>query len=252
MRITLLTGLVVACAASAFAGQTAQPPASAAASGSANQTMTLIGCVGGGAAATDPFMLSDASLASVGSATPGQVTTATPAATPSAAAAPATPAAAEAPATPTAAGCTGDADRTAAGDGRHFRNSGNSRDRRHRRDGGDSARRARPARRSCNGGDDARCSSTGDQSRLVARCHQRLSAERRRRLRLPRTARADRRQPRPTCFVGDFFRRHAGRDDHRRSRVQSAERSGDLRLLPSAVSDASDRRRGRSGKTVPG
>jgi len=104
MRISLLSGLVVACAASAFAGQTAQPPASAAAPGSANQTMTLIGCVGGGAAATDPFVLSDASLASVGSATPGQVTTTTPAPTPSAAAAPATPTAAAAPATPTAAG----------------------------------------------------------------------------------------------------------------------------------------------------
>lgn len=104
MRITLLTGLVVACATSAFAGQTAQPPASAAAPGSANQTMTLIGCVGGGAAATDPFMLSNASPVSVGSATPGQVTTAPPATPPSAPAAPATPTAAAAPATPTAAG----------------------------------------------------------------------------------------------------------------------------------------------------
>ena len=104
MRNTLLTGLVVACAASAFAGQTAQPPASAGTPGSANQTMTLVGCVGGGAAATDPFMLSDASLASVGSAMPGHVTTPTPNTTPSAAAAPASPAAAAAPATPTAAG----------------------------------------------------------------------------------------------------------------------------------------------------
>ena len=105
MRIALLTGLVVACAASAFAGQTAQPPASAAAPGSATETMTLIGCVGGGAAATDPFMLSDASLASVaGTATPGQVATPTPAPVPAAAAAPAMPTAAGAPAMPTAAG----------------------------------------------------------------------------------------------------------------------------------------------------
>ena len=124
MRNTLLTGLVVACAASAFAGQTAQQPAGAAAPGSANQTMTLIGCVGGGAVATDPFMLSDPSLASVGSATPGQVTTATPGATASAAAPPTTPTAAAAPAMPTAAGAPATPTAQPPAADRDFRNSG--------------------------------------------------------------------------------------------------------------------------------
>lgn len=74
MRKTILTGFALACAASAFAGQTAQTPASTP-TGSANETMTLIGCVGGGTTAADPFMLSDVSLGSVGTATPGQMPT---------------------------------------------------------------------------------------------------------------------------------------------------------------------------------
>ena len=54
MKIPLLGCVAMACAATAFAGQTQTSTTQA-----ANQTITLSGCVGGGAGASDPFMLSN-------------------------------------------------------------------------------------------------------------------------------------------------------------------------------------------------
>src|SRR3954468_15965687 len=81
MRLPLLTGIALTCAAAAFAGQTSQTPGqttgqTTGTAASGNGTMTLVGCIGGGATASDPFMLSDASLAKVGT-TSGSPTTAT-------------------------------------------------------------------------------------------------------------------------------------------------------------------------------
>ncbi len=75
MRIPLLTGIVLASVTGAFAATTDQTPTTAQPAGLTNQTMTLVGCVGGGASAADPFMLSNISPGSVGTQTPGQVTT---------------------------------------------------------------------------------------------------------------------------------------------------------------------------------
>lgn len=70
MKNPLFTGLAFAftCAATAAISAQTMPQSSA------NDTMTLIGCVGGGASATDPYMLSNATLGKVGTATPGQPT----------------------------------------------------------------------------------------------------------------------------------------------------------------------------------
>jgi hypothetical protein len=76
MKRLLLFGFAIACASSALAQtQTpTTPPSSQAAAGSPNETTTLIGCVAGGASASDPFMLSDVTRGSVGANTPGQTT----------------------------------------------------------------------------------------------------------------------------------------------------------------------------------
>src|SRR6478752_2999457 len=80
MRNAGFTAIALACAMSAYAGQTTSTSGAGTntqAPGSANQTMTLVGCVGGGANPTDPVMLTDISLGAVGTTAPGQVTTAT-------------------------------------------------------------------------------------------------------------------------------------------------------------------------------
>src|SRR5258705_3373575 len=102
MKASLIFGFAIACAASALAAQTPQtpaaPPSSQPAAGLQNQTVTLIGCVAAGAAASDPFMLSDVTQGSVGSTTPGQMTSgALPPPTSVAPATPATPPAGSAP-----------------------------------------------------------------------------------------------------------------------------------------------------------
>jgi len=65
MTRALLTIVAIACVPAAFAGQVAP----------AADTMTLIGCIAGGVTAEDPFTLTAISLGSLGSSTPGQVTT---------------------------------------------------------------------------------------------------------------------------------------------------------------------------------
>jgi hypothetical protein len=74
MKASLFVGFAFACATSAVAAQTPQTPTTPAAAGLQSQTVTLIGCVAGGAAASDPFTLSDVTQGSVGTATPGQTT----------------------------------------------------------------------------------------------------------------------------------------------------------------------------------
>ena len=55
MKLSLLSGIMLACAATAFALQT---PSDKSSTNRANQKLTLTGCVSAGATATDPFMLS--------------------------------------------------------------------------------------------------------------------------------------------------------------------------------------------------
>jgi hypothetical protein len=74
MRIPLIAGAAFLCAAGAFAQTSQIPGATTPTSVSANQSMTLIGCVGGGATAADPFMLSNVSLGGVAQS-PGQTAT---------------------------------------------------------------------------------------------------------------------------------------------------------------------------------
>jgi hypothetical protein len=120
MKRSLFAGLAIAMATTAFA-QTPQPPATPSAAGVPNETVTLIGCVAGGAAASDPFTLSDVTHGSVGANTPGQMISGAlppPAAVPAGAAptpAPGTPAAGAAmPPASAGAGTVGTAGTTGA------------------------------------------------------------------------------------------------------------------------------------------
>ena len=70
MKIPLLSSVAIACAATAFAGQSTSPTGSnqSTTPSSANQTITLSGCVGRGANASDPFMLSNVTIVPAGAA----------------------------------------------------------------------------------------------------------------------------------------------------------------------------------------
>src|SRR5206468_715228 len=60
MKLSIFGCVAMVCAATALAGQTPTNPSSASTT-QANQTITLSGCVGGGASATDPVTLSNVS-----------------------------------------------------------------------------------------------------------------------------------------------------------------------------------------------
>jgi hypothetical protein len=68
MRWSLIAAVVLASADFAAAQTSTQTRPAGAAAGAANQTITMTGCVTAGAAATDPFTLSNATI---GAATPG-------------------------------------------------------------------------------------------------------------------------------------------------------------------------------------
>lgn len=94
MKLSVLSGLIVACAAAVAAAQTTTPRTTAGTQTSRtspNQTISMTGCVGAGASATDPMMLSNVTVGGPVATTPGM---------------PATGAAAAAP-PPTTAGTTG-------------------------------------------------------------------------------------------------------------------------------------------------
>src|SRR5437588_11452496 len=76
MKLSLLSSVSFACAATAFAGQTTSPTSSnqSATPSSANQTITLSGCVGRGANASDPFMLSNVMIVPAGATSPTATT----------------------------------------------------------------------------------------------------------------------------------------------------------------------------------
>ena len=57
MKLPIFTSVAMACAAAAFAAQTASKPSPASEKDAAKQTLTLSGCVTAGATAADPFML---------------------------------------------------------------------------------------------------------------------------------------------------------------------------------------------------
>ncbi len=75
MKLPLLTGLAMTCAATALAAQTGTTPTTQSpTSAGANQTVTLSGCVGGTGTTTDPFILSNVNV--VNSAAAGRTGTA--------------------------------------------------------------------------------------------------------------------------------------------------------------------------------
>ncbi len=78
MRLSIMSGLIFACAAATAGAQstaTQTPTTGSQSTGSSTQTVTMVGCVGGGASTSDPFMLSNATMGAAASTTPGMPTT---------------------------------------------------------------------------------------------------------------------------------------------------------------------------------
>ena len=80
MKQTIFGCIAAACAATTLAAQTSTTPTASPSQSSANQTITLTGCVNPGATATDPFTVSNVSIVGLGTAPSGSVQPATGAA----------------------------------------------------------------------------------------------------------------------------------------------------------------------------